>query len=284
MIIGGGLEDNQVSFRIGIDAAGIGIDATGIGIDTTGIDVDTIGIGADTIGIGVDAVQFHDNLAKDWDLKYQKASFRERIKAFLSLLDGDDLDRQEWLDAGCGTGILARALADRGCSVTGVDASSRMIQEARGLKCDQDRALADGPVFEVVDTIERLGFDQSSFDGIVCSSVLEYLKDPNKTIAQFYRILKSGGVLLVSVPDRTSILRNMQKLAYAALKWPTYLAFSKHSYTYRTFSRLLHDNGFTVTSSVRFGPYLPNMISRVGFFSSLIIFRATKEGPTSPLH
>lgn len=251
MISGGSLEDNRVSFQMA--------------------------------KIGVDAIQFHDNLAKNWDLKYQKTSFRERTKAFLYLLDGNDFNKQEWLDAGCGTGILARALAARGCRVTGVDASSRMIQEARNSKSDQGHDLVNGPVFEVVKTIESLGFDQSRFDGIVCSSVLEYVEDPNKAIEQFYRVLKPGGVLLVSVPDRTSILRNMQKLAYVALKWPAYLGFSKHSYTRKTFSSLLHDNGFTVTSSMRFGPYLPNVISRVGFCSSMIIFRATKEGPLLPL-
>jgi 2-polyprenyl-6-hydroxyphenyl methylase/3-demethylubiquinone-9 3-methyltransferase len=204
------------------------------------------------------------------------------MKAFLSLLDGHDLSKQKWLDAGCGTGVLAHALAAGSCSVTGVDASLEMIQAARKSKSDRNHAPVNDPVFEVVETIERLDFSQSSFDGILCSSVLEYVGDPNKAIVEFYRILRPGGVLLVSVPNKISLLRNIQKIIYMAFKnccrihWPAYLAFSKHAYTFKAFSRLLRNNGFTVVSSIRYGPYIPRFISRTGFCSSIIIFLAKK--------
>jgi 2-polyprenyl-6-hydroxyphenyl methylase/3-demethylubiquinone-9 3-methyltransferase len=230
------------------------------------------------------SVHFHDNLAKDWGLKYRKASFRNRMKSFLSLLDGNDLNSQKWLDAGCGTGVLAQALAARGCGVIGVDASPGMIEAARSSISAQDHASAGRPVFEVVESIERLDFGHANFDGVVCSSVLEYVDDPNEAISQFYRILKPGGVLLISVPNKRSLLRNTQKLLHVVLKncfkinWPAYLAFSRHSYTYESFEHLLRRNGFTVTSSTGYGPYMPNFISRVQFTSSIIMFLAKKEG------
>ncbi len=231
----------------------------------------------------VDPIQFHNTLALNWGNKYRKTSFQGRMKAFLSLLDGNDLTKQKWLDAGCGTGVLARALAARSCSVTGVDASSEMIQVAMESKSDQIHPPVNGPVFELVETVERLYFSQSSFDGIICSSVLEYVMDPNKAIAEFYRILKPSGVLLVSVPNRMSLLRNIQKILYISFKKcfgihrPAYLAFSKHAYTYKSFGCLLGNNGFTVVSSIRYGPYIPSFIARIGFCTSIIVFLAKKE-------
>ncbi len=231
----------------------------------------------------VDPIRFHDSLAKNWELKYRKSSFQKRIKAFLSLLDVNDLDKQEWLDAGCGTGVLARALAAAGCRVTGVDASWAMIQAAGNLKSDRDHASVDDPVFQVIETIEKLDFPGSSFDGIVCSSVLEYVGDPNRAVSEFYRVLRPGGLLLVSVPNKVSLLRTIEKVSYAILMkcfgigWPAYLAFSRHSYTSESFSRLLRDNSFTVLYSIRHSPYMPGFISRMGFSASIIIFLAKKQ-------
>lgn len=55
------------------------------------------------------------------------------MKAFLSLLEGSDLNKQKWLDAGSGGGILSRQLVERGCDVIGVDASAQMIEAAKRL-------------------------------------------------------------------------------------------------------------------------------------------------------
>jgi 2-polyprenyl-6-hydroxyphenyl methylase/3-demethylubiquinone-9 3-methyltransferase len=229
-----------------------------------------------------DPIRFHDRLAADWESKYQKASFQGRMKAFLSLLDGISLSDEKWLDAGCGSGVLTRALASRCRSVTGVDASSDMIQVARNSNSNQTHSVND-PVFEVVETIERLEFAESSFDGVLCSSVLEYLKDPGEAIAQFYRVLRPGGVLLVSVPNKKSLLRRTQKLLHSILKnclgidWPAYLAFSRHSYTYPSFVQLLRSNDFTVESAIGYGPYMPNISREIRFTKSIIICLARKK-------
>ena len=57
------------------------------------------------------AVEFHDRLAERWEAKYRKASFRAREDVLDRALAGVHLTGQRWLDAGCGTGTLSRALA-----------------------------------------------------------------------------------------------------------------------------------------------------------------------------
>jgi 2-polyprenyl-3-methyl-5-hydroxy-6-metoxy-1,4-benzoquinol methylase len=55
--------------------------------------------------------------------------------------------------------------------VFGVDASTAMIGQARTLW----PSWADRLTFDTVETIERLPFEEGRFDGVLCSSVLEYL-------------------------------------------------------------------------------------------------------------
>ncbi len=231
-----------------------------------------------------DPIGFHDSLAANWELKYTKRCFRGRAQAFLSLLDPGLHCDQAWLDAGCGTGVLARELSSRGLSVTGVDASRKMIDEANRLTPRSDGAMAREPVFDLVDTVEHLDFPGSSFDGIVCSSVVEYLKNPVEAIVQFHRILKPGGVLLVSVPNRTSPVRSAQRVLHLVSScfktpWPAYLTFSNHSYTRRTFSNLLRDCGFEVVSRIDYDPYMPGFISKMGFNAAMMIFLGKKRSP-----
>ena len=57
------------------------------------------------------AVRLHDELAEEWENKYAQASFQRRAGYFLDYLQGINIVGQTWLDGGCGTGYLARALA-----------------------------------------------------------------------------------------------------------------------------------------------------------------------------
>ena len=202
----------------------------------------------------------------------------------MSLLDLGPSGGKAWLDAGCGTGVLARALSSRGCRVTGVDGSRQMIDAARNSTPHRGGPVENEPVFELVDTVERLHFPRSSFDGIVCSSVLEYLEDPVRTIGEFHRVLKPGGLLLASVPGRASPLRNFQKILYVISRsflgfpWPQYLTFSNHSYTCRGFNCLLRDSGFQVISRKDYDPYMPKFMLKIGFNPSMMIFLGRKEG------
>lgn len=66
------------------------------------------------------------------------------------------------------------------------------------------RYVAVDPLFEgLLDIIavgEFLPFGDDSFDAVICTQVLSYVTDPKLVIAEIYRVLQPGGVLLCSAP------------------------------------------------------------------------------------
>jgi arsenite methyltransferase len=117
----------------------------------------------------------------------QFANFRPVIEK-LGLVAGARV-----LDVGCGTGQLARLLSERvgsTGSVTGVDPLPERIELARS-------AVA-GVRFEV-GTAEDLGaFADASFDAVTMSSVLHWVADKAKALAEVRRVLRPGGRLGVT--------------------------------------------------------------------------------------
>jgi len=51
-----------------------------------------------------------------------------------------------------------------------------------------------------IENVEDLSFNNNTYDVIFCSQVLEHIPNPEKALKEFYRILKNGGILIVSVP------------------------------------------------------------------------------------
>jgi SAM-dependent methyltransferase len=96
------------------------------------------------------------------------------------------------LDAGCGAGPLFEALRDRGAILTGFDASPGMIAVAR-------RRLGDGADLQVADLSSPLPFPDGAFDDVIASLVLHYLEDWGPVLAEFRRVLKPGGRVIVAV-------------------------------------------------------------------------------------
>lgn len=93
------------------------------------------------------------------------------------------------LDIGCGTGHYMGWLAQRGYAVAGVDASEQMLAAAR--ENNPGAALQRSDV-------DRLPFPDASFDLVVCIEVLRYLPAPRNAIAEMARVLKPGGIALVT--------------------------------------------------------------------------------------
>ncbi|WP_415380418.1 class I SAM-dependent methyltransferase [Halosimplex sp. TS25] len=147
----------------------------------------------DDAGDGDDrSVESHyDVLADDWS-EYAGVPWREQVlwPTLEALLP--DLDSQRVLDAGCGDGHYAARLADRGADVVGVDASEGMVDVAR-------ERYGDCAEFRRGDLAEGLDFlDTDSVDLVCCQHVLSHVPDLEPVAAEFARLLRSGGSVVLS--------------------------------------------------------------------------------------
>lgn len=54
---------------------------------------------------------------------------------------------------------------------------------------------------DIIAPADKLPVDENSFDSIICTQVLEHAKNPMAVVAEFYRVLKPGGVCLATMPQ-----------------------------------------------------------------------------------
>src|SRR5690242_970697 len=101
------------------------------------------------------------------------------------------------LDAGAGTGFTTEGIVQRvhASSVTMLDQSPHQLARARAKP-----ALNDCP--KVLGDAESLPFEDDAFDRYVSAGSIEYWPDPQRGIAEAYRVVRSGGTALVIGPVR----------------------------------------------------------------------------------
>ncbi|HLK72692.1 MAG TPA: class I SAM-dependent methyltransferase [Streptosporangiaceae bacterium] len=93
------------------------------------------------------------------------------------------------LDAACGTGRFAAFLASRGHRVIGVDSSPDMLAHAR--------QRVPGAGFHVAE-LDRLPLPDDCADVIICALALEHVPRLEPVLAEFARVLRPGGDLVIS--------------------------------------------------------------------------------------
>lgn len=114
----------------------------------------------------------------------------------LARIAGESSGRRA-LDAGCGTGRKARTLVDLGYDVIGCDLTPAMLAHAR-------TAVPEAEFREGV--FEQLPVDDESVDLITSSLAVCHVEDPVPVFAEFARVLRPGGTVLVSDPHPTATL------------------------------------------------------------------------------
>ena len=100
-------------------------------------------------------------------------------------------DGQRVLDVACGSGVAARAAADRvgatGC-VVGLDLNPAMLQVAAGTRSDIEWRLGDAA---------HLPFRDGEFDAVLCQSALFFFPDVDAAVAEMARVVRPGGAVAV---------------------------------------------------------------------------------------
>jgi ubiquinone/menaquinone biosynthesis C-methylase UbiE len=150
---------------------------------------------------------------------------------------------QRVLDVGCGTGGFARAIAETASAiVTGIDYSERFIVFARELP-----PPGHGAVEWKVGSAEALAVADGAFDRVLLSLVLHQLERPQVAVAEAYRSLTSGGLLLVRTIAPADVSERVPEQYVPAMA----RADADRMPPLELIERWLAEAGFTVTKRTR---------------------------------
>lgn len=153
-----------------------------------------------------------------WENYHTFAPFRAELTREI-IRQEIHLTHAKILDLGCGTRATATALAPDTTHVFLADVNlSRITRQTTGPKDVVQMAA------------ENLGYKTAVFDAVILSDVLEHLADPARTLTEIRRVLKPGGVLYLTTPNRLSILNffsdphwNLPLVSVCARKWVRFL-------------------------------------------------------------
>lgn len=130
--------------------------------------------------------------------------FRKRLKMCVSLLNGHKFDKV--LDVGYGTGIFFFTLNQISKELYGIDEHKKNEELAKRYKEQGiNLKLASGD-------ISTLPYKNEIFDCVVTISTLEHIKDLDKVIQEFCRVLKNDGYLFAGFPVKNKITDTFFKI------------------------------------------------------------------------
>lgn len=161
------------------------------------------------------------------------------------------------LDLGCGTGMLGGALKEQMvCEIVGVTFSeAEACEAARRI----DRVLVDN-----LDTFTPPP-DFGNFDSVICSHILEHLREPERLLKIARSLMTPGGVLIVALPNvlhwkqRLLLLRGHFKYTEGGIMDSTHVRF----YDWDTARALVSNSGFELRDAVSEGNFPLPLVRRV---------------------
>ena len=139
------------------------------------------------------------------------------------------------LDIGCGGGRFLNRMKKRGWDVEGIDFDAQAT----------NKVTARYGVKTYVGDLTQCALPANSFDVITMSQTIEHLYDPNATLHESLRILKPGGLLVITTPNVNSLGAREFGAFWRGWEAPRHL----HLFSVESLQRLTQRVGFEVTEA-----------------------------------
>jgi 2-polyprenyl-3-methyl-5-hydroxy-6-metoxy-1,4-benzoquinol methylase len=161
------------------------------------------------------------------------------------------------LDVAAGSGLAAEALAAQGWTVTGLDLSAQLVEQIRarpGVHEALQHDLSAGP----------LPFGDGTFAAVFAGEIIEHLVDTRRFLDELRRVLRPGGLLVLTTPNLASFENRVRLLFGVYPAWLEYELSSQghvRAYTKRTLRSHLRATGFSVESIAgNWVPFVPQAL------------------------
>ncbi len=135
---------------------------------------------------------FFESIADRFDDLHNWYDLERRLAVIFDEMLTEQIAGERMLDLGCGSGWFSRRAVERGASLISLDISeslARITSKSTGT----DGVTGEGGL---------LPFSPQSFDIVVSSEVLEHMDEPERGIKEVERVLKPGGVFVMTTPNR----------------------------------------------------------------------------------
>lgn len=146
-----------------------------------------------------EVAKFSDLAHRWWDPSSEFKPLHEINPLRLGWIDHlAPISARKVLDVGCGGGILAEAMAQRGGKVKGIDLSERALKVA-ALHQLESKVAVD---YENIPAEELAAREPGQYDIVTCMELLEHVPDPASTVAACAALAAPGGHLFFSTINR----------------------------------------------------------------------------------
>lgn len=143
------------------------------------------------------------------------------------------------LDAGCGNGIYCLEISDKyKSSCVGVDVDKSRIKLAK-LQADSLKLSSEFELMSLTD----LKFPDNLFDKVFSVQTLQFIKDDKKAVREIGRVLKKGGLLILSFPGEKYYRYTKERPKKRNLKT---MIVKRSGYSLQTMQKLLPSSGFKI--------------------------------------
>jgi len=208
-----------------------------------------------------------------WMRHFLSPADQKRMEYIVDWCDGVS----KILDIGCGDGMLAKRLSEKGSEVVGVDISIDQLKEGKrnSKSLNFVRGDATHPVFR-----------RGSFDVVVAGEVLEHLRRPFESLLEWRHLLKPNGRLILSTPNNVNLAKICRHLMG---RKPPIRDLHLNFYDFYTIQQILNFAGYEIelARTIRLPfPYLRYrlfliQLSLAGLFPAIgdpILLRCTVSG------
>lgn len=145
--------------------------------------------------------QYHKKTKAQYKIINEK-NFTYRI--ILSVINKYLKKNEKILDIGCGAGTIDFYLANKGHNVTGIDISTKAI--AKCIETVKNLELRNIKFKQIDFPNETI---KDKFDFIICSEVIEHLKDDNLALKKIFKLLNKSGIVILTTPSEYAPLHKL---------------------------------------------------------------------------